>query len=133
METKEKTIKTIFKLTSNYILPIELQLSNWIVPLNERQMKHQWYFSVESNEIYHRDHQSIERYFFQSTNNKKYEANEDSKERCESIPNDAIPITHISHQTFQISRGLHSNITPQGNQMNSSNISNYYHFRSNYC
>ena len=121
------TIKTIFKLTSNYILPIELQLSNWIVPLNERQMKHQWYFSVEPRPSEHR------KILFQSTNNKKYEANEDSKERCESIPNDAIPITHISHQTFQISRGLHSNITSQGNQMNSSNISNYYHFGNNYC
>ena len=82
METMEKEIKSSFKLTSNYILSIELQLSNWIVPLNERQMKDQWYFSVESNEIYHRDHQSIERYFVQSTNNNRYEANEDSQERC---------------------------------------------------
>ena len=37
-----KTIKDIFTLTLNYTLPIELYLSNWIVPLNERQMKHQW-------------------------------------------------------------------------------------------
>ena len=38
------TIKNTFILTSNYIFPIELRLSNWIVPLNERQMENKWYF-----------------------------------------------------------------------------------------
>ena len=61
-----KTIKDTFKLTSNYTFPIERQLSNWIVPLNERHMKYQWYFSAASNEIYRQDHQRIERYFFKA-------------------------------------------------------------------
>ena len=65
-------------------------------------MNHQQYFSVDSNEIYHRDHQRIERYFVQSTNTNQYEANEDSKEKCECIPNDTVHITHIKNRTIQI-------------------------------
>ena len=58
-------------------------------------MKHKWYFSKESNEIYNRDQQRLQRYFIQSINNNRYEINEDSKERCNNIPNDALPITYI--------------------------------------
>ena len=65
-------------------------------------MEHKWYFSVDSNEIYHRDHQIIDRHFVQSTNHNGYEANENSKEKYECILNDAMPITHITNQTFQI-------------------------------
>ena len=65
-------------------------------------MKHKWYFSKESNEIYNRDQQRLQRYFIQSINNNRYEINEDSKKRCDKIPNDAIPITHLVNRTFQV-------------------------------
>ena len=65
-------------------------------------MQHRWYFSKEFNEIYNRNQQRIQKYFIQSINNNKYEINEDSKERCDKILNDAIPITHHVNQTFQV-------------------------------
>ena len=98
----KKIITSTFKITSNYILPINLQLSNWIVSLNDRQIQHKWYFSKESNEIYNRNQQSIHKYFIKNINNNKYEISEDSKERCNKIPNDAIPITHLANQMFQV-------------------------------
>ena len=93
----KKIITSTFKLTFNYNLPINLQLSNWIVPLDERQMQHKWYFSQESNEIYIHNQQRIQKKFIQSMNNNKYEIYEDFKERCDKIPNDAIPITHLTN------------------------------------
>ena len=121
----EKTIKSIFKLTSNYILPIELQLSNWIVPLHERQIQHRWYFSLESNEIYNRNQHSIQRYFIQSINNNRYEINEDSKVKCESIPNDAIPIIYISKRIFQV----YEKFTPNNlTQREPNDFNNYIKF-----
>ena len=95
-------IRSTFKLTSNFILPIELRISNWIVPLDERQMKHEWYYSIDSTEIYHRVSTNIERMFATFIDNNNYEANEESKEKCECIPNDTIPITHIHNYKFQI-------------------------------
>ena len=65
-------------------------------------MQHKCYFSKESNEIYNRNQQSIRTYFIKSINNNKYEINENSKERCDKRPNDAIPITHLANQMFQV-------------------------------
>ena len=65
-------------------------------------MQHKWYFSQESNEIYNRNYHSIQKYLIKSINNNNYEINEDSKERCNKIPNDALPITHIENQIFQV-------------------------------
>ena len=98
----KKTRKSIFKLTSNYLLPIGLQLFNWTVPFNESKMQHRWYFSLESNEIYNRTQKILQGYFIQNKNNNRYELNNDSKVRCESIPNDTIPITYITKRTFQV-------------------------------
>ena len=107
----KKIIRSTFKVTSNYILPIELRHSNWIVPLDERKMKYEWCFSKEKNEIYHRESRNIERYFVTCTDNNNYEANEESKANCESIPNDTIPITHINNRKFQI-KFLFKTFTP---------------------
>ena len=98
----KKIIRSTFKLTSNFILPIELKLSNWIVHLDKIQMKHEWYFSIDSTEIYHRGSNNIERIFDIWIDNNNYEANEDSNETCERIPNNAIPITRIHNYKFQI-------------------------------
>ena len=59
----KKIIRSTFKLTSNFILPIELKLSNWIVHLDKIQMKHEWYFTIDSTKIYHRGSKNIERIF----------------------------------------------------------------------
>ena len=98
----KKIWNSTFKFTSNCILPIDLRLSTWIVPLDKRQIEYEWYFSKESNEIYNTGTQTIETYFAMYIENNNYEANEDSKEKCERIPNDAISITHLHNQKFQI-------------------------------
>ena len=56
----------------------------------------------KTNEIYHREPQNIERCFATCTDNNNYKSNEDSKKKCECMPNDAIPITHINNIKFQI-------------------------------
>ena len=73
----KKIIQSTFKLTPNFILLIELRLSNWIVSLDERQMKHEWYFSSDSTEIYHRVFKNIEIIFATCIDKNNYEANED--------------------------------------------------------
>ena len=119
-------------MISNYILSIEIRIFNWIVPLDKRKMDYEWFFSKESNEIYHREPQNIELYFATCIDNNNYEVNKDSKEKYECISNDVISITHINNQTSKSLLSSHSNFSPRGNQTISPIISKPYSNGRNY-
>ena len=61
-------------------------------------MKHEWYHSLQTKEVYHHGGNTISKYFYKRNNHSKVRLNIDSKEK--KIPRDATPIIPINNTEF---------------------------------
>ena len=75
-----------------------------ITPIKERQIIHRWYYSEINEEFYKINEGYITRYFAQEEKYQTYSPNFDSKETCNSIPEDATPIAKRERMKFKIEK-----------------------------
>ena len=78
-----KKLKNTLQFNNNK-LPPQFQVNEWIIPLLKRQMKHEWYHSLQTKEVYHHGGNTISKYFYKRNNHSKVRLNIDSKEKINS-------------------------------------------------
>ena len=97
-----KRTKQTFKMGNNGELPVSKQLREQLIPIKERQIIHRLYYSEVNKEIYEIKNGFITRYFVHEGKYQKYSPNFDSKEKCNFLPEDTIPIAKRERTTFKI-------------------------------
>ena len=102
----KKTIRTVFNISNQNILPNNKLLKEWIVPFSSRQMSHRWNYSNSQKEIYELDKNKNCGYFIQHKDLLTFTLNLDSKERCSEIPQDTIPISAMEGNYFFLHQDL---------------------------
>ena len=102
----KKTIRNVFNISNQNILPNNKQLKEWIFPYSSRQMSHRWNYSKIQNEMYELDQNNTYRYFIQHKDMLTYTLNLDSKERCSEIPQDTIPVSAMEGNYFFLHHDL---------------------------
>ena len=125
-------LNQIFKVENNGELPVSTQLKEWVVPINERQMIHKWYYSEIQEEIYIIKKDSITIHFVNEERYQIYSQNIDSSEKYNSLPEDAIPITRREGTTFKIDKQLSYQDKKNLILQLSDNISNHYQNGNNF-
>ena len=65
-------------------------------------MIHRWYYSEINEKLYKMNEGYITRYFAKEEKYQTYSPNFDSKEKCNSLPEDATPITKRERITFKL-------------------------------
>ena len=99
-----KRLKHIFTVGNNGELSVSNQLREWTIPIKERQMIHRWWYSEINDDLYEMKKRSITRYFTNEGKYQTYSSNVISKEKCNSLPENKIPITKRDRTTFKIDK-----------------------------
>ena len=94
-------------------------------------MIHRWYYSEIKEELYKIKEGYLTRYFAEEEKYQTYSPNFDSKEKCNSLPEDATPITKRERMTFKIEKQFSYRKTIIDTP-NFKNISNHFQNGNNY-
>ena len=78
---------------NNGELPVSKQLREWVIPIKERQMIRRWYYSEINEKLNEIKKGSTPRHFSNEGKYQTYSPKVDSKEKFNSLPENAITLT----------------------------------------
>ena len=73
----------VFNIQNNKILGPYSRLKEWLTPVSQRTMSHQWYYSPIHQEMFYTDSDKVTRYFTDKVHYNKMKLNLDSKTEIE--------------------------------------------------
>ena len=90
-------VKGLFNIQDNLTLAPFSRLGEWLYPVSQRNMTHQWYYSLSRQEFTTLDQGKITSYFTYSAYHDSMQINMDSKTELEYLYEDRIPVLLKNH------------------------------------
>ena len=85
-------VKRVFNIKDNLTLALFSRLGEWLTPVSQRNMTHQWYYSPSRQEFTTLDQGKITSYFTDSAYHDSMQLNMYSKTELEDLYEDGIPV-----------------------------------------